>query len=481
MDDSSLIAPVLVAFREHASRTAVIDRSGRTATYGELDRRSLEFAGLFAANGVRAGDRVGVPMAKSIDTIAAFIGAMRLGAGFVPVDHSAPSVRNEHIFDDCSVALRCDESCQPDGSSDPDAVTVGPDDLAYILYTSGSTGMPKGVPLTHRNAASFVSWCVRTLRPEADDVFSSHASFHFDLSVLDLWVPLWTGGTIALVPEDVGQDPRRLPGFIAERGITNWYSVPSILGLMVEFGALDQHDLGRLRTVCFAGEVFPLPPLRRLREALPDVRLLNLYGPTETNVCTWYEVPERIESGRTDPMPIGSACDHCTVGLFDDANRPVVARGEVARILARGAPVMDGYWGRDPEATPSLVMIDGERWYDTGDLGAWDDAGMILFRGRRDRMVKRHGYRIELGEIEAGLDRHADIQEAAVWATEQAGRVVIHAAVVPQGDAELGVIQLKLHCASALPAWMSPDRFQVLPVLPRTSTGKIDYVGLKAL
>ena len=480
MVTDSLIEPVLDAFAAHPDRPAVIDSDGTVTTCAELDRRSRNWAATFLEDGVVEGDRIGFPRPKSADTIAGFLGALRIGAAYVPVDHTAPERRNEHILSDCSVRTRCGPGREPGSADGPiETPATEPDRLAYILYTSGSTGLPKGVPLTHRNAASFVDWCVRTLEPRPGDVFSSHASFHFDLSILDLWVPLRTGGAVAIVPPDVGQDPRRLPGFIADRGVTNWYSVPSILALMAEVGRLEDHDLSSLRTICFAGEVFPLPKLRMLRERLPEVRLLNLYGPTETNVCTWHEVSERIPEDREEAVPIGLACDHCEVALFDDADRRVEATGEVARILARGAPVMNGYWGRDPAETPSLVEIDDVVWYDTGDLGALDETGAILFRGRRDRMVKRHGYRIELGEIEAGLDRHPDLLESAAWAEERDGRVVIVAAVAPREGAETGIIQLKLHCASALPSWMVPDRFQVLPALPRTSTGKIDYVGLK--
>lgn len=479
MSAGCLLDPVLKSFEKHASRPAVIDQSGVAATYAELDEQSRRFAALFEQEGVTPGDRVGMPRAKSIDTIAAFIGALRIGAAFVPVDPNAPVIRNNHIFDDCAVAFRCDATVNVSHSAPVPSDHVHDQeagDLAYILYTSGSTGMPKGVPISHLNSASFVQWCVETLKPTAGDVFSSHASFHFDLSVLDLWVPLWTGGTVAIVPEDVGQDPRRLPEFIEERAITNWYSVPSILGLMVEFGGLETHSFPDLKTVCFAGEVFPLPLLRRLRNILPDVRLLNLYGPTETNVCTWYEVPTVIDESRSEAMPIGTACAHCEVALFDDANNRVTAVGEVGRILAAGDPVMSGYWGKDPSTTESLLVIDDVNWYDTGDLGAYDEDGMIAFRGRRDRMVKRHGYRIELGEIEAGLNRHELVQESAAWALEKDGRIEIHAAVA--GAQVPGVIQLKLHCASELPAWMSPDRFHVFEALPRTSTGKIDYTDL---
>jgi non-ribosomal peptide synthetase component F len=203
----------------------------------------------------------------------------------------------------------------------PDLEPPSAEDLAYILYTSGSTGRPKGVCLEHRHATTFVDWCVRTFECGPDDRCSSHAPFHFDLSILDLWMPLACGASVALIEESLAKDPRGLPAFIDERGITIWYSVPSILSLMATHGRLDEHAHDRLRIVCFAGEVFPLPGLRALRTAWPEPDFWNLYGPTETNVCTALRLPATIEVDRTEPFPIGRACDHCEIRLVDDDGR----------------------------------------------------------------------------------------------------------------------------------------------------------------
>src|SRR4051812_1533598 len=164
------------------------------------------------------------------------------------------------------------------------------DDLAYVLYTSGSTGKPKGVMLSHANAFTFIDWCDETLGPRSDDRFSSHAPFHFDLSVFDLFVACRHAATLVLIGESLGKDPARLGAFLAERRISFWYSAPSILALMTQYGGLDRDGAVAPRVVLFAGEVFPIAPLRHLRALWPSSEFWNLYGPTETNVCTAYRV-----------------------------------------------------------------------------------------------------------------------------------------------------------------------------------------------
>ncbi|MBC03186.1 MAG: D-alanine--poly(phosphoribitol) ligase [Phycisphaerae bacterium] len=494
----TLVAMTDAAMRDHPDRVAVIDVDGTTTTHRELDRLANGFAATLHAHGVGPGDRVGVCRRKSAGTVAGLVGIMRAGAAYVPVDPSSPIARNRTIFDDCEVsAVLLDEDdlrvVSPGTSrivADPDGVDgfepgrdCVPEDLAYILYTSGSTGRPKGVCLEHRHATSFVQWCIRTFDASFEDRCSSHAPFHFDLSIMDLWMPLSTGGSVVLIGDSLARDPRSLPGFIAERGITNWYSVPSVLSLMAEHGRLPEHDHSSLRVVCFAGEVFPLPGLRRLRSLWPEPRFWNLYGPTETNVCTAHRLPDTIEDARTEPFPIGRPCDHCEVSIVDDRGA-VVPDGVMGRIICRGAPVMRGYWGGEsggggPGGADPFLEIDGLLWYDTGDLGAVDEAGDIVFHGRRDRMVKRHGYRIELGEIEAGLDAAEFLAEAAVFAVRDGGAVVIHAAVVPMEGEKASVIRLRGHAAGSLPSYMIPDRFHVLDRLPRTSTGKVDHPRLR--
>src|SRR5262245_47221788 len=391
----------------HPERTAVREPDGAAITYRELATLAGRARDRLAALGVGRGDRVGIHLHKSIDSVAMIFGILECGAAYVPVDPTAPASRNGYIFADCSVkALVIEGSAQADVVAEmarvgartqviatdgvgggvalraaldrlevgsPAAPTPGadsdPDDLAYILYTSGSTGKPKGVMLSHRNATSFVEWCRETLAPAADDVFSSHAPFHFDLSILDLYTPLSQGATLVLISEDVGKEPLKLAQLIARERITVWYSTPSILSLLVQYGKLEAQDCASLRWVLFAGEVFPIVHLRALKRNWPRPRYGNLYGPTETNVCTWYEVPKVIPDDRTEPYPIGRVCSHLEARVVDAGGTPV-RDGEEGELLIRGPGVTRGYWNlasrplapSSPRATARAGTVPATWW-----------------------------------------------------------------------------------------------------------------------
>jgi acyl-coenzyme A synthetase/AMP-(fatty) acid ligase len=333
--------------------------------------------------------------------------------------------------------------------------------------------------ITQRNATSFVDWCIAEFRPSADDVFSSHAPFHFDLSILDLYTPQAAGAALVLIPDDLGKSPELLARLIADQRITVWYSVPSILGLLALYGKLETLDLSRVRLVLFAGEVFPIVHLRALKALLPEPVCYNLYGPTETNVCTFHRLPGAIPADRTDPFPIGIVCPHLRARVVD-ADGLDVPRGGEGELCIAGESVLPGYWNL-PERTAAAFLPDrGDgRWYRTGDLVTEDSLGCYTYVGRRDRMVKKRGYRVELGEIESCLYRHPDIAEAAAVAlmSERDG-VQIRAHLSPRSGRRLSIIALKKFCAEHLPMYMVPDLFAFHEALPRTSTDKIDYQSL---
>ncbi len=442
------------AARGRPESIAVVD-GDRTMTYGELDARSDSLAARLQELGVEPGDRVGIYMPKALEGVVGIYAAMKAGAAYVPIDPSAPESRVAYIAENCGIRhivssaskraswaalaeagvehvvnLDTDDvgdsgdvevhtaswAEKPGTPSDPGTIDQ---DLAYILYTSGSTGDPKGVMLSHLNCRAFVEWGVVEYSITDADRLSSHAPFHFDLSTFDLFAAALAGAPVYLVPGKASVFPVEVARFIQRNEITVWYSVPSILIMLAERAGLSVGDLPSLRTVLFAGEVFPTKYLSRLMRLLPHVDFANLYGPTETNVCTAYRVPGPPgEDGPT--ISIGHAITNVETFVVDGDDR-IVAPGQVGELLVRGPTVMSGYWG-DPERTRARLIpspIDrhhGDPVYRTGDLVEELADGDYRFLGRRDNQIKSRGYRIELGDIEAALNAHPDVVEAAAIA-----------------------------------------------------------------
>jgi len=503
------------AARRRPHHDAVVEPKQSAISYECLQDLSDRVRDRLIHLGIRQGDRVGIYLRKSIDSVAMIFGVLKAGAAYVPVDPFGPPARNAYILNDCSVRVlalekRFAANLQAEmrglGGSVPDTIFLddigggcflrdalcreqkknpaaagetvanSPKDLAYILYTSGSTGKPKGVMLSHENATSYVHWCSEAFEPNQDDRFSSHAPFHFDLSILDLYVPVKHGATVVLIGEELGKDPVRLAPVIAEEKISIWYSTPSILSLLAQYGNLTQHNYESLRVLHFAGEVFPIKHLRTLKALLPYARYFNLYGPTETNVCTYFELPASIPPDQTRPFPIGKTCSHVETKVVDEEGRTVSPREE-------GEGVMLGYWNL-PERTSDAFLQDatGRRWYKTGDIVVEQPDGNYIIIGRRDRMVKKRGFRIELGEIEAALYRHPLVKEAAAIAlSDEDEGVRIKAFLSCRNGRPPSIIELKRFCSENLPSYMVPDLFSIQEVLPKTSTAKIDYQGLKEI
>ena len=496
-------------------QTAVVDpERNKHISYADFDALTTQIQGHLAKAGVVSGDRVGVYVPKSIGSISAIFGILKADAAYIPVDPTAPASRNAFIFQDCTVRCFIVDSSLLEGIeaefgnnyelegtrlsfADPygieltmvkvtltDGEVQNPpvENLAYILYTSGSTGKPKGVMHTHESGLSFVNWCAETVGFSEKDTFSSHAPFHFDLSILDIYVPIMHGSTLVLIGESLGKQPARLAPVIAEQQITVWYSTPSILRLLVEYGELDNNDYSQMRVVFFAGEVFPIKHLRALKEKWPDPRYFNLYGPTETNVCTYYELPAAIPDTQVDPFPIGPVCENDRALVLDHDDH-VVDKGEEGELLITGGSVMHGYWNL-PDRSAQAYFVDGDevKWYRTGDVVKESPNDGFIFVGRRDRMVKRRGYRVELGEIEAALYRHPDVKEAAVIAIphDEKGLLIKAFLSIAEGGSK-SLIAMKKFCSENLPLYMVPDNFSFQPALPKTSTDKINYQALKTI
>ena len=460
-----------------------------TLTYRQLDDAANRFAHRLRDLGVGRGDRVLLWSDKSTDVVAAMQGCLRLGAAYVPLDGTSPVARVAMLAADCGAAVVCAQTSRlaairaavdaavpcldvhSESTVDATAVDepVGADELAYILYTSGSTGTPKGVCISHRNARAFVDWAVDELRIGSEDRLANHAPLVFDLSVLDLYGAFATGASVHLLAAELANAPAQLVRFLHDQAITIWYSVPSALLLMMRNGGLlDEPAPDALRVVCFAGEPFQIEGVRAL-EAWTGARLLNLYGPTETNVCTYHEVG-RADLDRSRPPLIGKACSGDDVW----AERPdgtVAGPGEEGELVVSGPTVMMGYWGAEPQTGP----------YRTGDIVRVLDDGAFDYLGRRDHTVKVRGRRIGLGEVEVAAAGHPDVADAAVVLVGSGMDARLAAFVVPVRGRAPGPLAVKAHCARVLPSYALPDHIHLVAAgddLPRTRNGKVDRPAL---
>lgn len=514
--NQSLLHRFLTETASCFGQSIAVQDGDRSLSFEELLGQSRTLAAFLRKRGLRKGDRVLFVMPKSMEAIIGIFAALLDGGIYVPLDPHWPVERLWTVLQDCAprfvilcgsrplasrlgigeIALRDVESTPlivgaegtvakwseamvEEGEGEYWEADVTATDPALILFTSGSTGPPKGVAISHKAVAAFVCWAADEFGITGEDRLACPSPLSFDLSTLDIFGMAVCGATCMVVSERISWMPKFLTQFIAEQKITLLYAVPSLLSGMLFDGGLRAGQLSMLRICAFAGEVFPSPILEKWRALVPQAFFYNLYGPTETNVVTWYRVPEIFDSSA--PIPIGRACPYAELTL----DPGVEDKGKAGELLVSGESVMLGYWNR-PEETQKVmrfIMDDAgqtKRFYRTGDRVGYDAvSGNYIFMGRMDRQVKRRGYRIELDEIERVLLLQDHILEAAVTACEDLNRqAVILAGVRVVDGIPVTQVDIRVRCAQHLPSYMIPDRIVTVRVIPKGDRGKTDYAAL---
>jgi amino acid adenylation domain-containing protein len=521
------LPPLLAALDAHAAQRPehLALRAGNQAvTYSDLRERVLAVARGLMARDVLPGERIGVMGDKTIDAVVALLAVLRAGATYVPIDPHAPTLRWSQLLGDAScrlllcagdvgvvagrlaeVTAACtgtgtavaDISVQSvarlaagDGPQPPDRIE--PDAVAYCMYTSGSTGLPKGVQITHRSISAFFRAVHPILGADENSRCLNTSNLHFDVSVVDLLYPLYCGATVVITPAI--PLPPLLVGLLERERITHLAAVGSTMRLLAEHSdGFRGRDLTALRRLMTGAEVIDPWAVQQWLAAAPDLKVVNGYGPTEATCLVLAEVIDRREPGRTRPYPIGRPLAGVTLRFLDASGTASTAGpGEIA---VSGDQVMLGYLNRPQEQQRAFVDLAGVRYYRTGDLGRLRPDGSVDYLGRGDDEIKHRGYRINLQEVRRTIEQHAQVGRAfVVQVADARGRSALGCAVLaPHAEqtSAAGVWQLRempveqaaelqAHLESYLPAYMRPEHIRVLTALPMLSTGKPDTAGVVA-
>lgn len=348
-----------------------------------------------------------------------------------------------------------------------------PDNIAYVLFTSGSTGNPKGIMVSHQNALSFINWSRSLFKNHNNLQFSSIAPFHFDLSVFDIFVTLTSGSKLFLFEHEEVRNPRYLTECIDKFEINITYTTPTVYDLLLQYGKLKKRKLSSLKYIIFAGEQMPTSTLQELKSKCPQANYYNFYGPTETNVCTYFNATN-FNSDSADVVPIGINCPYDKIKLYCHPDE------KHAELLVSGQSVFQGYLNDLIQTNNSFIKINNETWYKTGDLVKVDSENQLVYIDRADRMVKLNGYRIELGEIEQTIKSVEGINNCAVVINKKHNelKIIAYYEINTNDTKVLELIEQK--CKLSLPKYMLPHEYKHVLKLPINTNSKIDYNLIKS-
>lgn len=449
---------------------------------------------------------------KSPYMVVCFLACMKSGRAYCPLDFfSIPKSRVIDIIDEVQpeIILMPDNGLDDDYSLTCDSAIILKDKLneiyeckgdieklkplsisdnCYIIFTSGSSGKPKGVQISYGCLCNYVEWAVTLLDEEFNKgyVFLNQAPFSFDLSVMDLYLALYTGGTLAACCKSVQGDYASLMAGIQKVGINVWVSTPSFADMCLMIRIFNEELLPKLKTFLFCGEVLTNKTVQKLYKRFPNVKIINTYGPTESTVCMTSVLVDEKMSNEISPLPVGIVKTGTWVYIWNE-KKECVKDGEQGEIVIVGNTVSSGYLNRPDLNQEKFGTIEVNnkvyRFYRTGDKGYLKD-GMLFYTGRMDSQIKLHGYRIEIEDVESNLMKASNVSQVAVYANEKNGKVeeLVACVVLKNYNAEAQcseLIKLREELKGILPYYMIPKKIRIYDSLPMTTNGKVDRKKLK--
>jgi len=484
----------------YADKTALVDEWERY-TYKEYRDKAVGIADAIIATGLGSKKPVVVYLNKSVKVLASFMGIAYTGNFYSPIDIDMPAQRVNRILEvlepevvittkelkeefakfDYKGSYLIYEDINPIAKSEAveeATAKIIDTDLLYVLFTSGSTGMPKGVCITHRGVIDYTDWVTETFEITSEDSFGNQAPFYFDNSILDIYSAMKTGATVYIIPKILFPQPVRLLEYLKENKINTIFWVPSALMVVSKLKAFRNVDLtDTLKRVLFCGEVMPNKQLNIWRKFLPDALYANLYGPTEiTDACTYYIVDR--EFADDESLPIGIPMKNTEIMVLDDENRLVTEPGVVGELCVRGTGVATGYY-KNPEKTAQAFVQNPlndayeEKIYRTGDLVEYNEYHELIYLSRKDFQIKHMGHRIELGEIETAVSSLPDVTMNCCLYDEKHSKIVLFL------DKNMTKDEVNSALANMVPEYMLPGKVIFMEVMPLNANGKIDRVALK--
>lgn len=495
----SLGEAVLATASAHPSRPALWAK-GQSLTYSELAGKASRIAAAITrSSGFTPGNRVAILANRTETLYVAILGALIAGAAYVPLNPRFPIARNRAILSRSeATVLVVDEAHQPvtgelteglallpaiiragalanGGSAATPVCADNPGGLAYVFFTSGSTGEPKGVPIRHSSVFAYLDGIRDYFAPSPQDRILQLVDVTFDLSVHDIFLTWTSGACLYSVPENAVLLCSR---FVEEHEITSWLSVPSTAGLIKQAGMLDPGSMPSLTHSFFCGEALPGPVAAAWAAAASNAQVINIYGPTEATIAISAFRCDTASLSQMDIVPLGHPLGEQKMALFDPEGRPT-ATGEIGEICLAGSQLSDGYW-RAPDLTAERFFeAQGDRWYRTGDLGTFATEVGFIYRGRADHQVKLRGYRVELQEIEAVVRAASgsDLVAVVPWPMSKTGQAMgCVAFTLPLSTEPVAVLAA---CADKLPDYMLPSRIIQISEFPLNPNGKVDYPRLR--